>query len=338
VVHAVADAEAIFASGDCGGAPAVWRVDLAGAGAWTFSRADYSRSSWPAIAGDSVVSTDDGVFLVDRATGKWHGKELDVWGESIVDGDRFYVDNTWQLDGAGPFVACFDTTLRWVWKASRFDGARGKNVADVGGIALARGLVIHSAAAGPRGAPTLSAHDAQSGDRRWSAKGSWPESTPSILDDRIHLIERWDGEKSDRLVVRDLSTGDVTWSRKIGWARGTPPALTPKLVLVHATDVLSAFDRRTGDVVWSVPLPRTSPLVQSATTVAVALGSGSVVVTSGPRLVVLRLDDGQEVWSEAIVSGPGASIGSPVVVGSNVYVVTRTLMGNGVLIRLEPGQ
>lgn len=336
VQHAIADGEAAFASGDCGGAPAVWRVDPSGAAVWTMSRADYSRASWAALAGDAVVSTDDGVFLIDRATGKWRGRELDVWGEAIVDGDRIYVDNTWQLDGAGPFVGRLDASLHWVWKASRFDGAKGKNVADVGGIALDGGIVVHAAAAGPRGAPTLSAHDADSGERKWIAKGTWPESAPSIQGGRVHLLERWDKEKNDRLVARDLATGDVAWSQAIGWARGTPPALGGDRVLVHARDAVHAFDRATGAPAWSVPLPRTTPLVQSMTTLAIALGSDTVVVTSEARVVVLRLADGKEVWSGQVASGAGAIAGSPVVVGRSVYVVFRTLENMGTLVRLDP--
>lgn len=336
VQHAVGDGDATFASGDCGGAPAVWRVDASGNGVWTMSRADYSRASWPAIGEAGIVSTDDGVFVVDPATGKWRGRELDVWGESIVDGDRIYVDNTWQLDGAGPFVGRLDPTLHWVWKASRFDGAKGKNIADVGGIALAGGIVVHAAAAGPRGAPTLSAHDAETGDRRWQAKGTWPESAPSIAGGRVHALERWDGEKNDRVVARDLASGEVAWSQTVGWARGTPPAIGDDRVLVHARDALRAFDRATGAPAWSVPLPRTTPLVQSMTTVAIALGSHTVVVTSEARVVVLRLDDGKEVWSGAVATGPGAVATSPIVVGRRVYVVFRTLENMGTLVRLDP--
>jgi outer membrane protein assembly factor BamB len=259
-----------------------------------------------------------------------------VWGEPIVQGDAFFVDNTMQLDGAGPFVGRFDASLRWVWKASRFDGAKGKAIADVGGIALGSGVVVHAAAAGPRGAPLLSAYGAESGDRKWSARRSWPESAPSIFGDRVHTLERWTGEKNDRLVARDLSTGTVAWSREIGWARGTPPAVTSKLVLVHARDGLGAFDRATGAPAWTAAVPRTAPLTQSMTTVAVALGSGTVVVTSGSRVHVLRLEDGKEIWSDAVVTGPGAVVTSPIVVGRTVHVVIQTLTNMGTLLRLEP--
>jgi outer membrane protein assembly factor BamB len=59
-------------------------------------------------------------------------------------------------------------------------------------------------------------------------------------------------------------------------------------------------------------------------------------VTSGSRVVVVRLGDGQEVWSEAVVSGKGATVGSPIVVGRTVYVVIRTLANMGTLVRLDP--
>lgn len=337
VQHAVADGEAVFASGDCAGAPAVWKIDPAtGTSTWTMSRADYSRASWPALAGDRVVSSDDGVFFIDRANGQWKGRELDIWGESIVDGDRYFVDNTWQLDGAGPFVGRFDSATKWVWKASRFDGARGKNVADVGGIALSGSMLVHAAAAGPRGAPTLSAYDADSGERKWSAPGSWPESSPSIADGRVFALERWPKENDDRLVARELSTGNVLWSVAAGWARGAPPAIAPRVVLVHARDSVRAFDRSSGAAVWSTPLPRTTPLVQSMTTLAVALGSDTVVVTSEARVAVLKLADGKEIWSGAAVSGNGAICGSPIVVGTTVYVAIRTLTNMGSLVRLDP--
>ena len=336
VRNAVADAEAAYASGDCAAAPAVWRVDSSGAPVWTMSRADVTRGSWAAIAGDKLVVADDGVYLLDRATGKYHSRELDVWGEPIADGDAYWVDNTMQLDGAGPFVGRFDGSLHWVWKSSRFDGAKGKDIANVGGIALASNVIVHAAAAGPRGAPTLSAYDAQTGDRKWTAKGTWPESAPSIADDRVYVLERWSGEKDDRLVARALGTGDIVWSQKLGWARGASPAVAPKVILVHARDGVTAFDRRNGDRVWSTSHPRVTPLVQSLTTLAVAQGSDTVVVTTGNRLAVLKLADGKEVWSDAVITGDGAIASNPIVVGHTVYVAVRTLMNMGSLVRLDP--
>ena len=53
-------------------------------------------------------------------------------------------------------------------------------------------------------------------------------------------------------------------------------------------------------------------------------------------MVVLRLGDGGELWSGAVVTGNGASAGSPIVVGRTVYVVIRTLTNMGTLLRLDP--
>jgi outer membrane protein assembly factor BamB len=72
------------------------------------------------------------------------------------------------------------------------------------------------------------------------------------------------------------------------------------------------------------------------TTLAVALGSDTVVVTTEARIAVLKLADGKEVWSGTAVTGNGAICGSPIVVGKTVYVAVRTLTNMGSLVRLEP--
>jgi outer membrane protein assembly factor BamB len=60
---------------------------------------------------------------------------------------------------------------------------------------------------------------------------------------------------------------------------------------------------------------------------AAAMGSKTLVVTSGDRLVVLSLDDGAERWSGSI----GGSVERPIVVGRTVYVAS-----DGALVRLDP--
>lgn len=337
IVHAVADANAVFAAVDCGESPAVMRVTPDGAPLWTFSRGDYGRGSWPALASGGVLSADDGVFLIDRETGKRVGHELDVWGEPVVVGDTFYVDNTFQLDGAGPFVGALDPSLHWKWKASAINPGKGKQVPRTGGIAVSGDRVVHAAAMGAHSIPSLAAHDAATGERRWLAAGVWPESAPSVADGRVFTVERWHGEKKDRLVARSLADGAVVWSSATAWARGPAPVVAEKLVVVHGADGVRAYDAATGAVAWSNPAPRKAPFVESATTMAAALGSHTLVVTSGPRVIVLRLADGTEQWSGAVVSGGtptspgGVTVESPIVVGRSVYVTS-----DGALVRLDP--
>jgi outer membrane protein assembly factor BamB len=315
----------------------VTRVSPSGEAGWTFSRADFGRGTWPAIVGDSILSTDDGVFLVDRETGKYHGKELDVWGEPLAFGDLFYVDNTFQLDSAGPFVAAFDRSLKWKWRASEISLGKGPKIPRTGGIAAADGLIVHAAARGGRGIPSLSAHDARTGDRRWTAKDIWPASASSIAEGRVFTVEQWKGEKANRLVARSLENGDVAWSATLPWARGPAPVIGGRFVLMHLADEVRAYDRSNGELAWSRPVPRKAPFEEHATTMAVAMGSRTVVVTSGPRMVILDLEDGKEQWSSALVSGSsvtqigGITIDRPIVIGRAVYVIS-----DGALLRLDP--
>jgi outer membrane protein assembly factor BamB len=70
------------------------------------------------------------------------------------------------------------------------------------------------------------------------------------------------------------------------------------------------------------------PPSQSATTMAVALGSGVLAVCAGGQVHVLSLEDGHEVWSGD--AAPGAKIvDSPVLAGGALYVVA-----DGALVRL----
>jgi outer membrane protein assembly factor BamB len=334
-LNVVAEENAIFVGVDCGGSPAVIRVSPAGQPMWTFSRGDYGRGTWPALAGSAIVSTDDGVFLVDRDTGKYHGRELDVWGEPIVVGDAYYVDNTFQLDGAGPFVGAFDGSLKWKWKASVISPGKGKAVARTGGIAYADGLVVHSAAMGARSVPSLAAHDAATGDKRWLASGTWPETAPSIAEGRVFVVERWQRENGDRLVARSLADGSVQWSTTTPWARGPAPVIAEKLVILHGREGVNAYDRATGTLAWSNPTPRKAAFEEAATTMAVAKGSRTLVVTSGARVVVLKLDDGTEQWSGVVATGSsptapgGVTVERPVIVGRTLYVTS-----DGSLLRL----
>ena len=87
---------------------------------------------------------------------------------------------------------------------------------------------------------------------------------------------------------------------------------------------------------WSHPAPHVAKYEENATTLAAALGSGTLVVTSGPRLFVLALADGHEQWSDAVVSGAtdtsisGVTVERPVIIGRALYVTS-----DGALLRLD---
>lgn len=319
--RAIADADAVYVAGALGPVPSVWRMAAdTGKTKWGYeSHTEAPRGGWPTFANDRVYLVDDGVNFADAATGRGRRAELDAWGESVSDGERLFAENDWYLDGYGLYVSAFDMDLKLLWRRDYNALAKAYQVPDVGGLALGGGLLVHAAQHGALSGTALSAFDPQSGERRWKAAVS-PQSAPSIAYGRVYTMERWAGEKTDRLVARDLATGTLVWATELASARGPAPVLADRFVVVHAADAVVAFDATSGDRVWTAGLPRTAPPVQSSTTLAAAMGSRTLVVVSGTRVHVVRLDDGAEIWGDAPV--PHAKkIEGPVVVGHTLYVV-----------------
>ena len=326
----VAARDAVYVSGGIGPTPTLWRLDPAtGAVAWTYvTMADSTRDGWPTLAGTKVMLVDDGVYSVDATSGQGHRGELDAWGESVTDGEHLYAENDQYWDGYGLYVSAFDLEARLLWRRDYDALVRFFTAPDVGGLAMEGGRLVHAAQHGALRTTQLSAFDPASGDRTWKAAVS-PESSPSIADGRVFGIERWPGEADDRLVARTLSQGVLVWSHRMPDARGPAPLLAAALVVVHARDGVFAFERSSGDAVWSAPLPRTAQAVQSATTMAAATGSGTLVVVSRSSAHVLRLEDGSESWA-AEVAPHARRVEGPVIVDRALYVVA-----DGALLRFE---
>lgn len=327
--HAIVADDTVYAQGTIGDSPALWRVEArTGEPRWAYdSRADIPHLTWPTLAPRTVLMVDDGLFLVDPETGKNRGRALDAWGESLTDGAKLFVMNTWQADGDPPYLGAFDLDGRPLWKRDRMRHARGYRPPDVGGVAMADGVLVHASNQAQRGAH-LAAFDAASSEKRWSVDTT-PESAPSLADGRVFGVERWAGAKVDRLVARSLATGDVAWSRELARARGQAPVVAGALVVVHAEKAVLAFDRATGEPAWSAPIARTTPGTQGVTTLAAALGSGTLVACAGGRVHVLRLADGGVAWSGE--PAPGAkSVDSPAIAGGALYV-----QADGAVVRMD---
>ena len=328
--RAVVAGDAVYVDGGIGPTPTLWRLDTAtGAIVWTYvTMADATRDGWPTLAGAKVMLVDDGVYSIDAATGRGHRGELDAWGESLIAGDRLYAENDRYWDGYGLYVSAFDLDARLLWRRDYDALVRFFTAPDVGGVAMSGGVLVHAAQHGALHSTALSAFDAATGERAWKAAVS-PQSSPSIADGRVFGIEHWKGEASDRLVARTLSDGAPVWSHELPNARGPAPLLAAGLVVVHARGGVLAFERASGAQVWSVPLPRTAQPVQSSTTMAAALGSGTLAVVSGSQVHLLRLDDGSETWA-AEVAPHARRVEGPVVAGGALYLVA-----DGSLLRLE---
>ena len=332
VAHAIVDGDAVYAEGTLGDSPALWKLDArTGALTWSFdSRADIPHRMWPTLAPHTVLMVDDGIFLVDPETGRNRGRELDAWGESLTDGTRLFVMNTWQADGLGPYVAALDLDGHAVWRRDLLRHGRGYRPPDVGGVAMAEGVLVHASNQAQRGAH-VTGFDVGTSQKRWRVETTTPESSPSIATGsapRVLMLERWLGTKVDRLVARSLETGDVAWSVEMAGARGPAPVIAGGSVIVHGEQGITALDAGTGESRWSSPLARTtSTPSQSATTMAVALGSGVVVVCAGRQLHVLGLADGREQWSGEAAVGSG-TVDSPVLADRALYVVADGVLAS----------
>jgi outer membrane protein assembly factor BamB len=328
--RAVADEQGVYVAGALGPIPTLWRVSASsGKPAWSYdTRTESVRGGWPTLAGDRVYLVDDGVNVADAATGVGHRAELDAWGECLSDGKHLFAENDWYLDGYGLYLSAFDLDLKLLWRRDYNALAKGVMVPDVGGLALDEGLLVHAAQHGPLTGSGVAAFDPETGERKWRAAVS-PQSSPSLGGGRVFVVERWPGEHVDRLVARQLADGTLVWARPVANARGPAPVLAGHLVLVHAKDGVAAFERATGEPVWTSPVPRTAPDTQSATTLAAAMGSSTVAALSGGKVHVLRLADGAELWAGS--PAPHArEIEAPVVVDHSLYVVA-----DGHVLRLD---
>lgn len=328
--RAVVDGRAVYVTGGIGPTPTVWRLDAGtGAIAWTYvTMADATRDGWPTLAGSKVMLVDDGVYTIDAQTGRGRRGELDVWGESLSDGERLFAENDRYWDGYGLYVGAFDLDARLLWRRDYDALIRFFTAPDVGGLALAGGRLVHAAQHGPLKTTRLAGFNPTSGDLAWSVTSS-PQSSPSMADGRVFTVERWAGEGVDRLVARSAADGGVAWSNEVTGARGPAPVLAAGRVIVHGKDAVVAFDRNTGAAAWSASLPRTAAIVQSATTMAAAAGSGTLAVVSGRSVHLLRLADGGETWRGE--PAPRAKrVEGPVIAGGALY-----LLADGALLRLE---
>ncbi|HEY1691620.1 MAG TPA: PQQ-binding-like beta-propeller repeat protein [Polyangiaceae bacterium] len=328
--RAIAAGNDVYVTGGIGPTPTIWRLDGAtGAIAWTYiTMADATRDQWPTLAGPRLFLVDDGVYSVDSATGHGHRGELDAWGESLVDGDRMLAENTRYWDGYGLYLSAFDSEAKLLWRKDYDALVHFFSAPDVGGLALDGDVLVHSAQHGALHSTALTALDRVSGERLWKIAVS-PQSSPSIADGRTYEIERWPGEHADRLVARGLKDGAVAWSHEVVGARGPAPLLAAGRVFVHSREGVQGFERATGESAWSAPLERTADAVQSATTLAAATGSGSLVVVSGHTVHLLRIDDGSETWA-GDVGRKAKRVEAPVIAGGNLY-----LLADGAILRFE---
>lgn len=320
--HAIADPEAVFPVGKVGQSPAAWRVDPGGIQQWVFdSRVDIHRGNWPLLALGSLLFHDDGLYLLDLQTGKNRfDRGLDAWGQSLTDGTRYYMASTWHVAGPPVSIAAFDAEGNELWRKFQRGKVFGDVMDDVGAIALDGGSLFYAVDYKFEPNCFVAALDPSNGDVRWQ-QTTFPFSAMSASDGRIYLVETTGRFKPRTLVARAQNDGHVVWSVPVQGPALAAPVIAAHLLIIETDEGVSAFESSTGAKVWTSPHRRRSrSAVGAVTTLAAAMGSGTVIATQSRQVRIIRLDTGVDVWSGE-PAGLHAELHSPVLVGNRVYVI-----------------
>ena len=343
--HALAQKDAVFLQWGASiepyvGTTALDRVSTTGTRVWTMDTgSDANEGNWGSLIGGNVWLDDDGVYLVDAASGvRGATTGVDWWGQSIPNGAGAFLVVTSKSDGPGLFVASLDDKLKTLWKQNEQGTHCGDGFADtMGGIALDGGVLFYAPNYNTGSTKTLDfasglyAFDASSGAPKWKIPTT-PSSVISAGDGLVYLIE-----SSTTLIARKQSDGSKVWSVDVTNVGAQAPVLAGGLAIVGtATDVL-AFDAKTGAPAWTSKVSGAAARAYTidisngcsglqhqgaaiATSIAAALGSGTLIVTGSDGVHVLDLATGVEQWKGAVTGAKG-SLHDPIAVGDVVYVV-----------------
>jgi len=186
------------------------------------------------------------------------------------------------------------------------------------GVLAAPGLAANFNGAGPDSLPSFNAGWPGTG---WAGAGwpgaDWLSAGNGASNDHFapaeHILNRYD---LDRLSTRWVFT-----------ARGnlpdTPTVEGGHVYVSDAGGSVWQIDAQTGQPIWEAKLSSATGNAGSVSRVSPAVGPRAVIVggEAGATVVALSKTDGKPVWQTTLATDAGAFItGSPVVVGSRVYV------------------
>ena len=345
--HAIAQTDGVFLQWMASDSPytgttAADRVSPSGTRVWTFDTGtDSNFGNWLTRWNDVVILNDDGVYLLDAATGmKKSSTGVDWWGQTIGDPARLYLANMLQADGPGLFVGAVDATTKLLWQQNLHQEC-GHGWGDVvGGLALDGGLLFYAPSYRSGTGETLTfpsgvfAFDAAAGTPKWSVTTVTPSSALSAGSGRIYLVE------GANLVARSELDGTQAWSAPLVAPGGQAPVLADGKAIVATSAGVLAFDAATGAPSWTAgTVMAQAPLSTSAitngcgktiavggairTTMAASLASDTLVVTAFDGLHLLSLSTGAESW-KGTLDGGSADLHDPIPMGHLVYAIDST--------------
>ena len=182
------------------------------------------------------------------------------------------------------------------------------------------------------------AFDPMNGGKQFWMQATSSQSAVSAAATLVFTVEL-PPDNMPALIARKQADGTLAWSAAVPGAGAQAPALAGGLVLVGTTSGLMAFDLQSGASKWTTMMPNgyaapaqltvgngcagTQPLGNLPdTAIAIAAGSGTIVVAAGQKVSLLSLADGK-VLSEVTPDGVTGTLVNPILVGKRVYVVER---------------
>lgn len=166
-----------------------------------------------------------------------------------------------------------------------------------------------------------------------SMGGDGPRATPTWSDGKIYA----QGANGDLLCLA-ADTGDVLWQRNIlrdanasnlTWGMAAAPLVVDDTVIAlpggRGGKSIFAYDRLTGDVLWSNLDDKAGYVSPQVATLA---GRRQLLIVSGTRVLGASLDDGSELWGHPWKTSYDANCAQPLVVDAN-HVFVSSGYGHG---------
>jgi outer membrane protein assembly factor BamB len=152
--------------------------------------------------------------------------------------------------------------------------------------------------------------------------GNGPRSTPAVADGLVHAVSA-----TGALVTVDAVSGEPVWSVDLPTAFGTglpswgfsgSPVVEGDLLLAETGggdgSSLTAFERRSGSVVWSV---ESDGMGYSSPTILELAGQRQAVFFTALDLVAVTPGDGRLLWRYGWPTPYGVNAATPVLAGSD---------------------
>lgn len=175
-----------------------------------------------------------------------------------------------------------------------------------------------------------------------SMGGDGPRATPTWSDGKIYA----QGANGDLLCLA-AGNGDVLWQRNIlrdanasnlTWGMAAAPLVVDDMVIAlpggRGGKSIFAYDRLTGDVLWSNLNDKAGYVSPQVATLA---GQRQLLIVSGTRVLGASLDDGSELWSHPWRTSYDANCAQPLVVDASHVFVSSGYGHGATLLQISQG-